>query len=131
MLCVPSHSGLDWPRLEPTPEDFVAAMKTGGSAVLEDDTRKGTVFTVPKAMTLPKTLNFTVSNLQKVDRSAGTAANQRAAAATAWILANSSSDFIHGPMAWTGEMLPKKLIMPKHKLIYTLPILLSLIYGNI
>ena len=107
MLCVPSHSDLDWPRLEPSPADFVDAMKTGGRVVLEEDTQKGKVFTVPKSMTLPKALNFTVSNLQKVDRSAGTAANQRAAAATAWILSNAASGFIHGPMAWTGEMLPK------------------------
>ena len=37
------------------------------------------------------------------DRAAGTAANQRAAAATAWILANSASGFVNGPMSWTGD----------------------------
>ena len=104
MLCVPSYSDLDWPRLEPSLADFVDAMKTGGRVVLDEDTQKGKVFTVPKSITL----NLTVSNLQKVDRSAGTAANQRAAAATAWILSNAASGFIHGPMAWTGDVTKSK-----------------------
>lgn len=70
--------------------------------------RSGKVFTLPETFKLPKALNFTIKNLKQVDRSAGTAANQRAAAATAWVLSNSQSNFRHAPMAWTGWNMFKK-----------------------
>ena len=105
MTSVPQQNDLEWPRLEPSPQDFNDAMRLTGRVHLKDDTSKGKVFTVPDKFTLPKQLKFTVSNLKKVDRSAGTAANQRAAAATAWILANSPSNFRHAPMLWTGRLV--------------------------
>ena len=104
MTSVPSHNSLDWKRLEPTADDFTAAMTSGGRVLLEEDTKRGKVFTVPKSFTLPKCLNFTVKGLSKNERSAGTAANQRAAAATMWILSNAGSNFVHSTMTWTGTM---------------------------
>ena len=80
-------------------------MQTGGGILIEEESKPGKVFTVPKSLTLPKCLNFNVKGLKKIDRNAGTAANQKAAAATAWILANAASGFAHGPMAWTGSGL--------------------------
>ena len=103
MTSVPQQHDLKWPRLEPTPHDFAEAMKLGGRSRLAEDTKKGSVFTVSSKFVLPKSLKFTVANLKQIDRSAGTAANQRAAAATAWILANAGNDFAHAPMTWTGQ----------------------------
>lgn len=102
MTSVPTHNELKSPRLEPTPTDFTTAMKMGGRGLLADDPKKGKVFSIPKTFSLPKALAFTPNNLKTLDRSAGTAANQRAAAATAWVLANATSDFVHGPVSWTG-----------------------------
>lgn len=110
MTSVPQQHDLKWPRLEPTPHDFAEAMKLGGRSRLAEDTKKGSVFTVSSKFVLPKSLKFTVANLKQIDRSAGTAANQRAAAATAWILANAGNDFAHAPMTWTGVFLLKRRI---------------------
>ena len=103
MTTVPSHKDLQWPQVEPTPEDFTASMRRHVDPTLNKEPRKGKVFTVPGGFVIPKAVNFKVSNLKKVERSAGTAANQRAAAATAWVLANAEQNFVNGPMAWTGK----------------------------
>jgi hypothetical protein len=103
MTCVPMHNELKWPRLEPTAGDFTTSMALAGRDLVRgEDARPGKVFKVPKSLTLPKSLDFTVKQLRQVERSAGTLANQRSAAATAWILSNSTSGFEHAPMAWTG-----------------------------
>jgi hypothetical protein len=78
-------------------------MAAGGRLDSAEEARKGKVFTVPTTFALPKCLNFNAKGLKSNDRAAGTAANQRAAAATAWILANSASGFVNGPMSWTGD----------------------------
>lgn len=102
LTSVPAHEDLQWPRLEPTADEFASCMGNGGRQVLNNEPRKGKIHHVPKGFLLPKTLNFKVSNLKKVDRSAGTAANQKAAAASAWVLSNAHSNFVNGPMVWTG-----------------------------
>ncbi|CAK9047681.1 Uncharacterized protein SCF082_LOCUS26671, partial [Durusdinium trenchii] len=99
MTCVPTQDELKWPRLDATPEDFTAAMKQS-NRMTPTGKRSGKVFTLPETFKLPKALNFTIKNLKQVDRSAGTAANQRAAAATAWVLSNSQSNFRHAPMVY-------------------------------
>ena len=103
MTCVPSHNSLGWKRVEPTPRDFMDTMAAGGRLDSAEEARKGKVFTVPTTFALPKCLKFNAKGLKSNDRAAGTAANQRAAAATAWILANSASGFVNGPMSWTGD----------------------------
>ena len=106
MTTVPQHRELEWPRLEPSPEDFAECMKKGGRAtLLNEEKRHGKTFGVPAKLTLPKSLKYTIANLKKIDRSAGTSANHRAAAASAWVLANAPSGFVNGPMLWTGELL--------------------------
>ena len=103
MTCVPTHNELDWPRLEPGVNDFAAAMRAGGRIVLQAEPKKGKVFKVATTMQLPKALGFTPKNLKQQDRSAGTSANMRASAASAFLLANSPTLFVNAPMAWTGE----------------------------
>ena len=105
LTCVPSQRELGWPRLEPEPDDFVKAMRESTcTGLLEKGQANASskIFTVPSSAKLPKALKFTCSGLSKVNRSASTAANQRAAAATGWLVYNWQNGFIHGPMAWTG-----------------------------
>ena len=56
MTSVPQQNDLEWPRLEPSPQDFNDAMRLTGRVHLKDDTSKGKVFTVPDKFTLPKQL---------------------------------------------------------------------------
>ena len=96
---------LGWPRLEPTSADFVKGM---GMHRLSDpldakNDPNNKIFTIPSSFALPKTLGFTIANLKTVGRKAGTEANQKSAAATAWVLANSASGFVAAPMAWSGS----------------------------
>ena len=96
---------LGWPRLEPTCDDFVQGMGMRGFSdpldAKNDSSNK--VFTIPSSLALPKKLGFTIANLKTIGRKAGTEANQKSAAATAWVLANSASDFVAAPMAWSGS----------------------------
>lgn len=112
MNAVPTHRELNWPRLDPTPDDFSRSMKKQGRTVFADDTKRGKVFDVSATFKLPRELQFTPNNLLQSDRSAGTAANHRAAAATAWILSNSSSNFVNAPTAWTGTVIWERTINP-------------------
>ena len=104
MTTVPAHHELKWPRLEVTPRDFAACCQLSGRTQVNDEKRKGKVFRVPDKFTLPKSLNFKVASLKKTDRAAGTSANHRAAAATAWVMSNASGDFSNAPMLWTGRL---------------------------
>ena len=112
MNTVPTHLELNWPRLDPTPEDFSQAMRRDGRTALSHDTKRGKVFDISTKFKLPRELQFTPNNLLQSDRSAGTAANHRAAAATAWILSNSSSNFVNAPNAWTGSVIWERTMNP-------------------
>ena len=103
MTSVPQHAELQWPALEPTCDDFTQCMGVNGFNRTPDLAQSSNkIFTIPTSFQLPKELNFTLANLKKVSRSAGTAANHRSAAASAWLMANSATDFSGAGMAWAG-----------------------------
>lgn len=103
MTSVPQHSELEWPRLEPSIDDFIRSMAARGFAEpVEGNRDSNKIFTIPSAFSLPKSLGFNIANLKKIGRKAGTEANHKSAAASAWLLANAASHFEAAPMAWTG-----------------------------
>ena len=103
MTSVPQHADLEWPSLEPTCDDFIDCMGVSGFNRNPDLVQASNkIFTIPTSLQLPRELNFTVANLKRVTRSAGTAANHRSAAASAWLMANSSTNFSGAAMAWSG-----------------------------
>ncbi|CAK8995796.1 unnamed protein product [Durusdinium trenchii] len=104
---------LKWTRLEPTANDFTRCV--GQTRFSVDEKKRGKTFDIPKAFALPACLRYKPSNLKVVDRSAGTAANHRSAAATAWIISNAVSDFRHAADAWTGCLLLKRKIYQNEK----------------
>lgn len=106
MTCTPSQDELKWTRLEPTANDFTRCV--GQTRFSVDEKKRGKTFDIPKAFALPACLRYKPSNLKVVDRSAGTAANHRSAAATAWIISNAVSDFRHAADAWTGWLFQMK-----------------------
>ncbi|CAE7444521.1 unnamed protein product, partial [Symbiodinium necroappetens] len=105
MTCVPSQDDLEWPRLEPTYEDFLAAVNRRAALCKPDNLleQNQRVFAMSEKFKLPAALNFTLNNLKKPGgKPAGTFSNQVMTAATAFI-ANMSSP-LDGSMgkAWTG-----------------------------
>ena len=74
----------------------------GFAEPVEGNRDSNKIFTIPSAFSLPKSLGFNIANLKKIGRKAGTEANHKSAAASAWLLANAASHFEAAPMAWTG-----------------------------
>lgn len=98
---LPSLAGLGWPQLAPTLDDHYQASRCEGSkkelAGLAGKAIKSTSFPLP-AEIKSKLVRMRLETSKK----AGTASNQRAAAATAWVLQNFTSGFKKADLAWTG-----------------------------
>ncbi|CAJ1372311.1 unnamed protein product, partial [Effrenium voratum] len=98
---LPSLAGLGWPQLAPTLDDHYQASRCEGSkkelAGLAGKAFKSTSFPLP-AEIKSKLVRMRLETSKK----AGTASNQRAAAATAWVLQNFTSGFKKADLAWTG-----------------------------
>ena len=94
MQSLTQESGFGWPHLATTYEDHLD---------------KGLIDTGKSKFPLPPDIrNRMISSVRdsKDDvKKAGTLSNQRAAAASAWLLGNARTEFRSATMAWTGPLL--------------------------
>ncbi|CAJ1430888.1 unnamed protein product [Effrenium voratum] len=109
MTCVSTHNELQWPRHEPTFEDFRETFRFRAAKQTDPVQENKKIFGVPAGFKLPDSLKFTMSNLKTTGRKAGTLSNHTMAAATAWIL-NCSPNFEATSKTWTGVFLQKGFI---------------------
>ena len=108
MQSLTQESGFGWPHLATTYEDHLdkGLIDTGKSKNPDDIT--GKAFHINQFPLPPDIRNRMISSVRdsKDDvKKAGTLSNQRAAAASAWLLCNARTEFRSATMAWTGPLL--------------------------
>ena len=96
MQSLPQESGFGWPHLATAYEDHLdkGLIDTGKSKNPDDIT--GKAFHINQ---------FPLRDSKDDVKKAGTLSNQRAAAASAWLLGNARTEFRSATMAWTGPLL--------------------------
>ena len=107
MNSVPSHDELEWPKLEPSYDDFLAAVRRRMKLCKQVKEHNmmapnSRVFSMTEKFTLPAALRFTPKNLKTTGKNAGTMSNQVMTAATALVWYSSQPAGIE--RAWAGVL---------------------------
>ena len=106
MQSVTSESGFGWPHLTTTYEDHLDKGLTHKMNYNEE--MGGKAFHIQQCPLPPDIRSRMISSVKdsKDDvKKAGTLSNQRAAAASAWLLGNLRTEFRSASMAWTGPLI--------------------------
>ena len=101
---VPSQDDLEWPKLSPSYEDFLKAVRRRRELCVAEKNmgQNRRIFAMTEKYKLPRELSYTAANLKKTGKNAGPLSNQVMAAASAFVThAAQSPDAIQG--AWTGQ----------------------------
>ena len=91
MTTTPSQADLEYPRLEPSFQDFMDSVhrrRLLAKTVVQQGTTSNTkVFAMSESYKLPKQLEFVPKNLRTTGKNAGTISNHMMSAATALVMA--------------------------------------------